>query len=77
MEIIFRIGMIISLLSCVFSLFMVCKYRYRVIKQEKIQKVDLIKIHPVIIIDESISNESISNESIVIAEPIQPNISIL
>ena len=72
MEIIFRIGMVISLLSGVISLYMVCLYKYKVIKKEKIQNAKLIKIHPVIII-----HETINDESIVIAEPIQPITNII
>ena len=71
MEIIFRIGMIISLLSCFFSLFMVCKYRYKVIKQEKIQNAQLIKIYPVVVI-----HENINDENITIAEPVQLNMTL-
>jgi hypothetical protein len=51
---------------------MVCLYKYKVIKKEKIQNAELIKIHPVIIIHENIHDESINHETIVIAEPIQP-----
>ena len=77
MEIIFIIGMIISLLSCFFSLYMVCLHKYKVIKKEKIQNAELIKIHPVIIIHENINDETINNESIIIAEPIQPITTII
>lgn len=76
MEIIFRIGMIISLISGFVSLYMVC-YKYKVIKKEKIQNAELIKIHPVIIIHENINDETINNESIIIAEPIQPITTII